>query len=176
MKIGGEVSVFHEDIFPASGAVGDEGGEQSQNNGLHEVDAHILMIGQAALERAHEKNAHLAQAAGPPEPFLRPGGALGFTGDDSPAPVLEVALVPLPRRYAALPCVVSIFIDGLGLDDLEELLGIDIAAMGTGILSHACLVHRRSEIDDGIERIAVIDGPAALIQNPQGVEQLVDAR
>ena len=63
-------------------------------------------------------------------------------------------------------------VQGFLVYDVEDDLGIDIAAEGAGADLGVSVVGRPLEVGDGLDGVAVVDRIAASVQEPQPVEEL----
>ena len=87
--------------------------------------------------------------------------------------VTDIHLVPLLWRHLALLGELAAAVEGFLVDDVQDDLGIDIAAGGTGRGVGVGVVCRCLEIGDGIDGIAVENRIAALVEKPQAVEEFI---
>src|SRR5690606_23672303 len=82
--------------------------------------------------------------------------------------------IPLLCRDLSLICKISVFIDDLGLDDIEDLFRIDVSALMALALLAVHEVDTSLEIGNRIHRIAVVDLVSTRVEDKQLIEHLED--
>jgi len=76
---------------------------------------------------------------------------------------LQIEFVPLMGREPAVGCKNSLLIQFLLFDNLEKLLRVDTAALGTGVLFLPWSIGSATEVNQGLQGVAVKNGPTALV-------------
>ena len=180
-EIAGKVDVFPEYILDSPGSVEEDSGQRRQKGRLEKVDEKIAPVRDAGLGRADEEHRELAEGRRSPQ---MPCPGLSFPALRRRAssrarlnrrfPRLQVARMPVRRRNLPYLRRIAGLVDLLLLDDVEKLLGMHGSALRTGILAGSGPVALRAEMDQGVQRIPVEDGPPARVQHPEPVEHPVD--
>ena len=138
--------------------------DKSQERRLQEIDQQVLGVGEFALYVAREEHPELPEDIGDLERARRYLGVL-LVGVDVGLDQLFVVLVPCGGIHFPVVREVAVLVEDLAFDDVEDLLGVHVAAVTALAFVGVHVVHQPFEVAHGVNRIAVINGITAHVED-----------
>ena len=174
-EVAHQILVLHHAVALAGRIACQHSANHRQHGSLEQGDAQVLEVRDLRLQVALQEDDELLHASGLLQlgggewgGFLLRGEGLGL------GTALQIELVPLLRRHLPLVRRLATAADGPFLDDVQHDLGIHIPACRTGTRLGIGIARSLLEISDGVNRVAVENGIAPAVEQPQAVEQFIN--